>query len=54
MSFVRTKRIHGNQYQYLVKNKRVNGKVTQKCLQYLGRKKNERTNQTTQTIIRTQ
>ena len=39
MSFVRTKTIKGNQYYYLVENKRVNGRVIQKCLKYLGKKK---------------
>jgi hypothetical protein len=41
MSFTRTKKIYGNEYQYLVENKRVNGRVVQKCLKYLGRKSNE-------------
>jgi len=51
MSFIRTKTIKGNQYSYLVENKRINGKVVQKNLQYLGRVKNERTSEITQTII---
>jgi len=37
MSFIRTKKIHGKQYNYIVENKRVNGKVVQKVLNYLGR-----------------
>ena len=54
MSFIRTKRIHGNEYQYLVENKRINGKVMQESLQYLGRKKYERTSEITQAIVCTQ
>jgi len=41
MSFVRTKIIKGNQYYYLVENKRVNGVVRQKCLKYIGKMKNQ-------------
>ncbi len=37
MSFTRTKNINGNQYTYLVKNERINGKVVQKNLKYLGK-----------------
>jgi len=51
MSFMRTKTIKGNQYQYLVENKRVNGKVMQKCVKYLGRVKNERTSEIAQAIV---
>lgn len=39
MSFVRIKTINGNQYYYLVENKRENGVVRQKCLKYLGKTK---------------
>ncbi len=37
MSFIRTKTIRGNKYDYLVRNKRVNGKVVQKVIKYLGK-----------------
>jgi hypothetical protein len=37
MSFVRTKNVYGKQYFYLVENKRVNGRVIQKCIKYLGK-----------------
>jgi hypothetical protein len=36
MSFIRTKRIKGIDYFYLVENYRVDGKVRQKVLAYLG------------------
>ncbi len=36
MSFVRSKKIKGNRYYYLVRNRRVNGKVVQKVLAYYG------------------
>ncbi|VVB51004.1 Uncharacterised protein [uncultured archaeon] len=34
--FVRTKTISGRTYYYLVENKRINGKVRQKVLEYIG------------------
>lgn len=37
MSFIRTKKIKGHEYQYEVESSRVNGKVKQKVLKYLGR-----------------
>jgi len=37
MSFVRTKEINGQKYDYLVENKRVKGKVIQKVKKYLGK-----------------
>lgn len=37
MSFIATKKIKGHEYRYLVENVRINGKVKQKILQYLGR-----------------
>jgi|GEM_PF-4466885 len=36
MAYVRTKEVNGNYYKYLVKGERVDGKVKQKVLQYLG------------------
>lgn len=51
MSFIRTKKVYGNEYQYLVETKRVNGKVIQKHLQYLGRKKYEGTSEIAQAIV---
>ncbi|KXA95751.1 hypothetical protein AKJ65_00810 [candidate division MSBL1 archaeon SCGC-AAA259E19] len=36
MSFVRTKKINGNEYAYRVKSVREDGKVRQKVLKYLG------------------
>lgn len=35
--FARRKRINGNNYYYLVENRRVNGKVVQKVKRYLGK-----------------
>jgi hypothetical protein len=35
--FVRTKMVKGTKYHYLVQNVRVNGKVRQRVLAYLGR-----------------
>lgn len=37
MSFIRTKTIRGNRYDYLVQNRRVDGKVVQKVVKYLGK-----------------
>lgn len=39
MSFVRKKYFNGNCYRYLVETKRVNGKVVQRHLKYLGKGK---------------
>lgn len=39
MAFVRSKIIYGKRYYYLVENRRVNGKVRQKVLKYLGSQK---------------
>jgi len=39
MSYKRTKTINGNTYNYLVESKRINGKVIQKHLKYLGKDK---------------
>lgn len=36
MSFIRTKEINGNNYLYLVKNKREGGTVKQEVIQYIG------------------
>lgn len=36
MAYIRTKEIKGNIYSYLVEGKRVDGKVKQKVLKYLG------------------
>jgi hypothetical protein len=36
MAFVRSKKIKGNLYYYLVESKRVNGRVMQKVLRYFG------------------
>lgn len=37
MSFIRTKKIKGHVYRYLVESVRVNGKIKQRVLKYLGR-----------------
>lgn len=37
MAFLRSKLVKGNEYWYLVENKRVEGKVAQKVLRYIGR-----------------
>ena len=37
MSFVRAKNIRGRAYNYLVETERINGKVVQRHLKYLGR-----------------
>ena len=36
MAFVRTKKIKGNKYYYLVESRRVGGAVVQRVLKYLG------------------
>ncbi len=38
MAFVREKIIGGKKYYYLVENKKINGKVRQKVLAYIGDK----------------
>jgi len=38
MAVIRTKRVNGNTYTYLVETKRINGKVVQKHLKYLGKR----------------
>ena len=40
MSFLRVKKISNNYYYYLVKSVRVNGKVRQKVVKYIGKPKN--------------
>ncbi len=37
MSFIRTKKIKGHEYKYEVENYRINGKVRQIIIKYLGR-----------------
>lgn len=37
MAFERIKKVGGHEYKYLVENKRINGKVKQKTVKYLGR-----------------
>lgn len=37
MSFIRSKRINGGIYYYLVESKRINGKVIQRHIKYLGK-----------------
>ena len=39
MAFIRTKKINGISYYYLVENKRIDGKVRQKVIKYLGKNK---------------
>ncbi len=36
MAFIRTKKIKGHKYYYLVESKRVGGSVVQRVLKYLG------------------
>ena len=36
MAFIRSKKIKGISYYYLVESKRINGKVRQKVLKYIG------------------
>jgi len=40
MVFIRTKKIKGQKYYYLVENQRVDGKVVQKVLRYIGKAEN--------------
>lgn len=37
MSFIRTKKIKGHEYKYEVENFRMDGKVRQRILRYMGR-----------------
>lgn len=39
MSFIRSKRIKGHTYYYLVSSSRVNGRVVQKFEKYVGKSK---------------
>ena len=40
MVFLRVKKISNNYYYYLVKSVRINGKVMQKVVKYIGKSKN--------------
>ena len=40
MAFLRVKKINNNYYYYLVKSERINGKVRQKVVKYIGKSKN--------------
>jgi hypothetical protein len=40
MVFLRVKKINNNYYYYLVKSVRINGKVRQKVIKYIGKSKN--------------
>ena len=40
MAFLRVKKINNNYYYYLVKSVRINGKVKQKVVKYIGKSKN--------------
>ena len=40
MVFLRVKKISNNDYYYLVKSVRVNGKIRQKVVKYIGKSKN--------------
>ena len=40
MVFLRVKKINNNYYYYLVKSVRVNGKIRQKVVRYIGKSKN--------------
>ncbi|MBI2654093.1 hypothetical protein HYX02_04745 [Candidatus Woesearchaeota archaeon] len=40
MVFLRVKKINNNYYYYLVKSTRVDGKVKQKVVKYIGKSKN--------------
>ena len=40
MVFLRVKKISNNYYYYLVKSVRINGKVRQKVVKYIGKSKN--------------
>ncbi|MBI2658783.1 hypothetical protein HYX05_01615 [Candidatus Woesearchaeota archaeon] len=40
MVFLRAKKINNNYYYYLVKSVRINGKIRQKVVKYIGKSKN--------------
>ena len=40
MVFIRTKKIKGQKYYYLVENRREDGRVVQKVLRYIGKAEN--------------
>ena len=40
MAFIRTKKINGKTYYYLVESIRVDGKIKQKVVKYIGKSKN--------------
>ena len=40
MTYLRAKKINGRTYFYLVKSIRVNGKIRQKVVRYIGKQKN--------------
>ena len=40
MTYVRAKKINGKTYFYLVKSIRINGKIRQKVVKYIGKPKN--------------
>jgi len=40
MVFIRVKKISNNYYYYLVKSIRINGKIRQKVVRYIGKSKN--------------
>ncbi|MBS3105327.1 hypothetical protein J4234_03670 [Candidatus Woesearchaeota archaeon] len=40
MVFLRVKKINNNNYYYLVKSVRINGKIRQKVVKYIGKSKN--------------
>ena len=40
MAFIRVKKISGKYYYYLVESSRINGKVRQKVVKYIGKSKN--------------
>jgi hypothetical protein len=42
MAFLRKKTINGKSYYYLVENKRVNGRVVQRVLKYIGNERKMR------------
>ena len=40
MAYLRVKKINNNYYYYLVKSVRVDGKIRQKVIKYIGKSKN--------------
>lgn len=40
MAYLRVKKINNRNYYYLVKSVRINGKVRQKVIKYIGKSKN--------------